>query len=113
MTLREHGDAYVPDRFLTAADLGQHDQDAANQTVMLDSVTGEPFPNGTLASRFSASPVWADGTLTSAGVDPVLTLYGSTARPWRSNCRASTSAIPKAAVRSAVACRPSGWASTW
>lgn len=74
VTLREHGDAYVPDRFLTAADL---DADAsAHQTVLLDSATGEPFfPNGTLATRFAEAGKgrW---NLELGDVDPALSLYG-------------------------------------
>ena len=76
VTLRERGDGYVPDRFLTAADLGHAGQDAAHQTVLLDSATGEPFlPGGTLASRFSEAGQgrW---NLDLGGTDPVLTLYG-------------------------------------
>ncbi|WP_084316881.1 nitrate reductase subunit alpha [Actinospica robiniae] len=79
VTLREHGDAYVPDRFLTAADLGQDDESAAHQTVLLDAATGEPvFPNGTLASRFSAAGKgrW---NLDLGGIDPLLSLQGTEA----------------------------------
>jgi nitrate reductase / nitrite oxidoreductase, alpha subunit len=76
VTLRERGDGYVPDRFLTAADLGHAGQDAAHQTVLLDAATREPFlPGGTLASRFSEAGrgKW---NLDLGGRDPVLTLYG-------------------------------------
>ena len=88
VTLREHGDAYVPDRFLTAADLSDAPasdpagpdpagarEGAAHQTVLLDAATGEPvFPNGTLASRFSEAGKgrW---NLDLGGVDPLLTLH--------------------------------------
>jgi nitrate reductase / nitrite oxidoreductase, alpha subunit len=77
VTLREREDAYVPDRFLTAADLGQAGEGAAHQTVLLDSATREPFlPGGTLASHFSEAGVgrW---NLDLGGIDPVLTLYGT------------------------------------
>jgi nitrate reductase / nitrite oxidoreductase, alpha subunit len=76
VTLREHGDSWVPDRFLTAADLGHDGEGAAHQSVLLDSATGEPFmPNGTVASRYSEAGKgrW---NLDLGGVDPVLTLYG-------------------------------------
>jgi nitrate reductase alpha subunit len=77
VTLREREDGYVPDRFLTAADLGHTGQGAAHQTVLLDSATGEPFlPNGTLASRFSEAGV-GKWNLHLGGIDPVLTLYGT------------------------------------
>jgi nitrate reductase alpha subunit len=70
------GAGYVPDRFLTAADLGAQREDAEHQTVLLDSATGRPvYPNGTLASRYSESGVgrW---NLDLDGVDPALSLYG-------------------------------------
>lgn len=76
MTLRERDDAYVPDRFLTAADLGADGDGATHRTVVLDSVTSEPFfPNGTLADHFSESGKgrW---NLELGDVDPVLSLYG-------------------------------------
>ncbi len=77
VTLREGSDgAHLPDKFLTAADLGHEQQAAEHQTVLLDSASGDPvFPNGTLASRFSASGQgrW---NLDLGGVDPVLSVYG-------------------------------------
>ena len=76
ITLRERDGAFVPDRFLTAADLGADQEDAAHQAVLLDAATGQPvYPNGSLASRFSASGMgrW---NLDLAGVDPLLTLFG-------------------------------------
>jgi len=77
VTLREREDGYVPDRFLTAADLGHTSQGAAHQTVLLDSATREPFlPNGTLASHFSEAGV-GKWNLDLGGIDPVLTLYGT------------------------------------
>ncbi|HEY7010429.1 MAG TPA: molybdopterin-dependent oxidoreductase, partial [Jatrophihabitantaceae bacterium] len=74
VTLREREDGYVPDRFLTAADL--QDDGSAHQTVLLDAATGEPvFPNGTLATHYgdAGKGRW---NLDLAGVDPLLTLYG-------------------------------------
>ena len=74
VTLRERGDGYVPDRFLTAADLDSGG--SAHQTVLLDAATGEPvMPNGTLAARYSEAGRgrW---NLDLGGIDPVLTLYG-------------------------------------
>jgi nitrate reductase alpha subunit len=74
VTLRQHQDGYVPDRFLTEADL-----DAAgspHQTVLLDSATERPFfPNGTLATHFdeAGKGKW---NLDLAGIDPLLTLFG-------------------------------------
>src|SRR5690349_8391685 len=74
VTLRERGDGYVPDRFLTAADLDSGG--SAHQTVLLDAATGKPvMPNGTLAARYSEAGRgrW---NLDLGGIDPVLTLYG-------------------------------------
>jgi nitrate reductase alpha subunit len=76
VTLREHGGSWVPDRFLTAADLGDDAEGAAHKTVLLDAATGEPVvPNGSLGFRFTASGTgrW---NLHLGGADPVLTLYG-------------------------------------
>jgi nitrate reductase alpha subunit len=53
VTLRERDGAYVADRFLRAADLGEHSQNAEWKTVVLDEVTGEPVvPNGSLGFRW-------------------------------------------------------------
>ena len=76
VTLRERGDAWVPDRFLTAADLGDAADGAAHKTVLLDAATGEPtVPNGSLGFRFGTAGLgrW---NLDLDGADPVLTLYG-------------------------------------
>jgi nitrate reductase / nitrite oxidoreductase, alpha subunit len=79
VTLRERssadGAAYVPDRFLTAADLGHDDERAMHQTVLLDSATGQPVvPNGTIADHFSdaGKGKW---NLDLGDVDPLLSLY--------------------------------------
>ncbi len=79
VSLREHGDSYVPDRFLTAADLGGEEaaaEGAAHKTVMLDAESGAPrVPNGSLGFRYTDSGVgrW---NLDLAELDPALTLYG-------------------------------------
>ncbi|MGV0635529.1 nitrate reductase subunit alpha [Mycolicibacillus trivialis] len=67
---------YVPDRFLTAADLGETTEGAAHRTVLLDTATGEPFfPNGTLADHFSESGK-GKWNLDLGGRDPLLSVYG-------------------------------------
>jgi nitrate reductase alpha subunit len=77
--LRERDGAYVPDGFLTAADLGGEmavGEGAAHKTVMLDAATGDAHvPNGSLGFRFNDS---GEGrwNLDLGGVDPILTLYG-------------------------------------
>jgi len=73
---REHGDAFVPDRFLTAADLGDTDEGAEVKTVLLDERTGERVvPNGSIGFRWTESGQgrW---NLELGAVDPVLTLLG-------------------------------------
>ncbi|HEY7174345.1 MAG TPA: molybdopterin-dependent oxidoreductase, partial [Micromonosporaceae bacterium] len=76
VTLRARDDGYGPDRFLTAADLGDASDAAGFRTVMLDSATGEPFfPNGTLADRFGEAGrgKW---NLDLGGIEPLLSVYG-------------------------------------
>ena len=76
VTLRERGDAHVPDRFLTAADLGESVDAAAHRTVVLDAVTGTPVaPNGSVGTRYSDKTLgrW---NLELGQIDPALTLYG-------------------------------------
>jgi nitrate reductase / nitrite oxidoreductase, alpha subunit len=82
VTLRERGDAWVPGRFLTAADLsgGSEADGARHKTVMLDAATGQPHvPNGSLGFRFGDSGAgrW---NLDLSGTDPLLTLYGRSAQ---------------------------------
>ena len=59
VTLREHDGSYLPDRFLTAADLGGESaaaEGAAHKTVVLDAATGAPqVPNGSLGFRYTES----------------------------------------------------------
>jgi nitrate reductase alpha subunit len=77
VTLRERGDCYVPDRFLTAADLGHTGEGSPHQTVLLDSATREPFlPGGTLASHFAEAGL-GKWNLDLGGRAPVLTLHGT------------------------------------
>ncbi|MBO2463171.1 nitrate reductase subunit alpha [Actinomadura violacea] len=76
VTLEERGDAVVPGRFLTAAELGDEGEGAAHKPVLLDAQTGEPVaPNGSLGFRFTPSGVgrW---NLDLGETDPLLTLYG-------------------------------------
>src|SRR5581483_12021004 len=49
VTLRERGEAFVPDRFLRASDLGLDDEHAEWKTVVLDERTGRAgVPNGSV-----------------------------------------------------------------
>lgn len=76
--LRERdGGGYVPEKFLTAADLPGEDGEAAEfKTVLLDGRSGEPvMPNGSLGFRWTESDRgrW---NLRLDGCDPLLTLHG-------------------------------------
>jgi len=78
VTLRPNaaGDAYLPGKFVTAADLAEQSEGARHKPVLLDAATGEPVaPNGTLGFRFGDAGLgrW---NLDLHGTDPVLTLYG-------------------------------------
>ncbi|HEY7225061.1 MAG TPA: nitrate reductase subunit alpha [Micromonosporaceae bacterium] len=76
VTLREYADSFVPDRFLTAADLGETDDGSAHRTVLLDAATGAPhIPNGSVGFRYTDAGVgrW---NLDLGAIDPVLTLLG-------------------------------------
>ncbi|WP_084965988.1 nitrate reductase subunit alpha [Thermoactinospora rubra] len=84
--LRERDGAYVPDKFLTAADLGQEGREAAFATVLVDARTGEPaIPNGSLGFRYSEQGAgrW---NLDLGEIDPALTMDGG---------RAVTVALPR------------------
>ena len=74
VTLRERGDAYVPDRLLRASDLGGHEEHAEWKTVVLDGLTGEPVvPGGSVGHRYAPGDEgrW---NLRLEGVVPALTL---------------------------------------
>jgi nitrate reductase alpha subunit len=69
--------ARIPERFLTAADLGESGEGAQWKTVFLDASTGQPVvPNGSIGFRYGESGVgrW---NLDLGGIDPVLTLHGT------------------------------------
>jgi nitrate reductase alpha subunit len=78
VTLRERDGAYVADKFLTAADLGEDSEDAAFKTVLLNAANGHPVvPNGSLGFRWNKSGMgrW---NLELGDVDPLLSLHGRT-----------------------------------
>ena len=78
ISLREKDGAWVPDKFLTAADLGDSSEGAAFKTVLVDSATGRPHvPNGSLGYRFSESGK-GKWNLDLEGIDPALSFYGAT-----------------------------------
>ncbi|MGZ4568740.1 MAG: nitrate reductase subunit alpha [Blastococcus sp.] len=74
--LDEH---HRPAKFLTAADLGSDEENAAFTPVVLDAVTGEPVaPNGSLGFRYGRQ---GEGrwNLDLGTVAPLLSLYGDEA----------------------------------
>ncbi|MFD0664091.1 nitrate reductase subunit alpha [Thermocatellispora tengchongensis] len=80
VTLEPRGDAYVPRRFLTAAELGQRSENAAFKTVFLDEATGAPVvPDGSLGFRWGRE---GEGrwNLGLGGARPALTLLGRSGR---------------------------------
>jgi nitrate reductase alpha subunit len=86
VTLRERGDAYVPDHFLTESALG-HDGEAGSgaqapdgtaqwKTVVLDEANGRPVvPNGSIGFRWGEEGKgrW---NLDLGGIRPALSCYG-------------------------------------
>jgi nitrate reductase alpha subunit len=75
VTLREHGDAFVPDRFLRASDIGAHVEHAEWKTVVIDDRSGRPaVPNGAVGHRYDDEP--GRWNLRLDGIDPAASLYG-------------------------------------
>jgi len=77
VTLEARDGAYVPGKFVTAADLGDTSENAAFKTVLIDATTGRPtVPPGSLGFRFGAE---GEGkwNLDLEGIDPALSLYGA------------------------------------
>ncbi len=76
VTLRERPDlpgAWVPDRFLTAADLGGDAEGDAWRPAVFDATTGEPtIPNGTLGDRYTPAGA-GKWNLDLGAIDPLLT----------------------------------------
>lgn len=76
VTLRKRGDSFVPDHFLTSADLGNTDDDAVWKTVLMNEASGElVVPNGSLGFRWNESGK-GKWNLDLKGVSPALSLYG-------------------------------------
>ncbi|MEV0839121.1 nitrate reductase subunit alpha [Actinocatenispora sera] len=76
VTLSTKDNAYLPGKFLTAADLGDTAPEAGHKTVLLDSATGEPVvPNGSLGFRFADSGV-GKWNLDLGDTKPMLSMSG-------------------------------------
>ncbi|MFC5909864.1 nitrate reductase subunit alpha [Streptacidiphilus monticola] len=79
VTLRERDGAYVPHKFLRAADVADSSEGAEWKTVVLDEHSGKAVvPGGSLGFRWTESGKgrW---NLDLDGVRPALTLHGNTA----------------------------------
>jgi nitrate reductase alpha subunit len=75
--VKEKDGAYVPDKFLTAADLGDEMEGAAFKTVLVDAATGRAaVPNGSLGFRYAESGK-GKWNLDLEGIDPALSLLGA------------------------------------
>jgi nitrate reductase alpha subunit len=75
VTLTERDGAYVPGKFLTAADLAQDGDDAAAKTVLWDDTAQAPaVPNGSLGFRYAESGAgrW---NLDLGAITPALTCH--------------------------------------
>jgi len=78
ITLREKDGAHVPDKFITASDLGDDSEGSEFKTVLVDAATGRPHvPNGSLGFRFGQEGM-GKWNLDLEGVDPALSLHGAT-----------------------------------
>ncbi|QIN84567.1 nitrate reductase subunit alpha [Rubrobacter tropicus] len=76
VTLRERDGAYVTDRFLHAADLGETSENAEWKTALIDAKTGEPVvPDGSMGFKYGAE---GEGrwNLELGAVEPALSLLG-------------------------------------
>ncbi|GEL17626.1 hypothetical protein PA7_14630 [Pseudonocardia asaccharolytica DSM 44247 = NBRC 16224] len=76
VTLRRGDGVWLPDKFLTAADLGHDVADAAFKTVVWDAAAGGPaVPNGSLGFRWNDADAgrW---NLELGDLDPALSLHG-------------------------------------
>ncbi len=79
VSLEQHGDSYLPGKFLTASDLGDTSEHADFKTVLLDAATGEPVvPGGSLGFRFGEEGV-GKWNLDLGEVVPLLSAYGAPA----------------------------------
>ncbi|WP_166980531.1 nitrate reductase subunit alpha [Paramicrobacterium fandaimingii] len=81
VALQKRGDAWVPGKFITAADLGGADAETANpafKTVLLDQSGSPVVPNGSLGHRFSEADT-GKWNLDLGDVDPLLSIMHSPA----------------------------------
>ena len=76
ISLTERDGSYVPDGFVTAADIGDDSENAAFKTVLMDSASGElRVPKGSLGFHY-AKTTPGEWNLDLGDIDPVLTMYG-------------------------------------
>src|SRR6185312_13362750 len=81
VTLKQHGDAWIPDRLLNAQDAGmQTDLSEWKPLIWDEQRNGPALPNGTLGSRWDGSGRWNLKLEDQSGtpLSPALTLRGTT-----------------------------------
>ena len=81
VTLKQHGDAWMADRMLNAADIGMQTNLAEWKPLIWDEQRGEAaLPNGTLGHRWDGAGRWNLKLEDDAGqpLSPALTLRGAT-----------------------------------
>ena len=75
VSLRQRDDAWVPDRFVTAADLGVEEEAAEWKPALIDGRTDAPvIPHGSIGFRHNESGM-GKWNLNLDGIEPVLSLY--------------------------------------
>ncbi|MFI6316423.1 nitrate reductase subunit alpha [Nonomuraea sp. NPDC050556] len=77
--LRERDGVFLPDKFLTSADLGDGEEGAEWKTVFLDTAGDPHVPNGSLGFRWNESGKGRWNLKLDA--DPLLSLYGGQSVP--------------------------------
>lgn len=80
VTLRPHGDGYIPDRFMNAYDLGIVEKHAQWKMVMWDEMQAKPVvPNGSIGYRWDDSKKWNLRLETAQGtvVEPALSVLSA------------------------------------
>jgi len=78
ITLKPHGDSYVPGKFVTANDLGQQIESGEWKPVVIDEVTNDiAVPRGSIGFRHNATDE-GNWNLDLGEIKPQLSLFGKT-----------------------------------
>ncbi len=77
VSLRQHGDGFVPDKFVTAAELGLEGESAEWKPVFIDQRSGQVVaPQGSIGFRHNESGI-GKWNLELGELDPLLSVYDS------------------------------------